>query len=235
MAELNAMAPGLNFPLMMQEFGGAGIVGANTNNILMKDPGFMRGLSDMMNVPTYWAHKAYLRFMVAYGLGSDLSDAFLEQGLEVGHILTGVKHNTPRWRKCYDSVKSNLPDELAKLFVRRHLNNKNIDSAEEMMQNLRTVFKEMIEEEKWMTSATRKVAVEKLENMFIQVGHGKWQDYDFDVEAHQYLNNTNNAKQWIIGRALQRLSKPVDRERWGSMDPTQVACFFVCRSLLALY
>ena len=222
MAELNAMAPGLNFPLMMQEFGGAGIVGAHTNNILMKDPGFMRGLSDMMNVPTYWAHKAYLRFMVAYGLGSDLSDAFLEQGLEVGHILTGVKHNTPRWRKCYDSVKSNLPDELAKLFVRRHLNKKNIDSAEEMMQNLRNVFKEMIEEEKWMTSATRKVAVEKLENMFIQVGHGKWQDYDFDVEAHQYLNNTNNAKQWIIGRALQRLSKPVDRERWGSMDPTQV-------------
>ena len=37
----------------------------------------------MMNVPTYWAHKAYLRFMVAYGLGSDLSEAFLEQGLQV--------------------------------------------------------------------------------------------------------------------------------------------------------
>jgi len=36
-----------------------------------------------MNVPTYWAHKAYLRFMVAYGLGSDLSEAFLEQGLQV--------------------------------------------------------------------------------------------------------------------------------------------------------
>jgi len=211
-----------NFPLMMKEFGGAGVVGAHSNNILMKDAGFMRGLSDMMNVPTYWAHKAYLRFMVAYGLGSDLSNKFLEQGLQVGHILTGVEHNTPRWRKCYDSVKSNLPDEVAKLFVRSHLNTKNIDSAEEMMQTLRNVFKEMIEEEKWMTPTTQKAAVQKLENMFIQVGHGKWQDYDFDVVPHQFLNNTNNAKRWIIGRALQRLSKPVDRERWGSMDPTQV-------------
>ena len=73
-----------NFPLMMKEFGGAGVVGAHSNNILMKDAGFMRGLSDMMNVPTYWAHKAYLRFMVAYGLGSDLSNKFLEQGLQVG-------------------------------------------------------------------------------------------------------------------------------------------------------
>jgi predicted metalloendopeptidase len=29
-------------------------------------------------------------------------------------------------------------------------------------------------------------------------------------------------RRWIIKRALARLSKPVDRERWGSMDPTQV-------------
>jgi len=222
MADLNKIAPGLGFPQIMKDFGGGDIVGAHTNNILMKDPDFMRGLSDMMNVPTYWAHKAYLRFMVAYGLGSDLSDKFLEQGLQVGHILTGVEHSTPLWRKCYDSVKSNLPDELAKLFVRNHLAKKNIDSAEEMMQNLRNVFKEMIQEETWMSAATQKVAVQKLENMFIQVGHGKWQDYDFDVEAHQFLNNTNNAKIWIIQRALERLSKPVDRERWGSMDPTQV-------------
>lgn len=66
------------------------------------------------------------------------------------------------------------------------------------------------------------MAIQKLENMFIQVGHGKWQDYDFEVVPHQFLNNTNNAKVWIIQRALERLSKPVDRERWGSMDPTQV-------------
>jgi putative endopeptidase len=157
MAELDKIAPGLSFPTIMKEFGGAGVVGAHTNNILMKDADFMRGLSDLMTVPTYWAHKAYLRFMVAYGLGSDLSDKFLEQGLQVGHILTGVKHNTPRWRKCYDSVKSNLPDELAKIFVRSHLDKKNIDSAEEMMQNLRNTFKSLIAEEKWMSQATQQV------------------------------------------------------------------------------
>ena len=28
----------------------------------------------------------------------------------------------------------------------------------------------------------------------VQVGHGKWQDYDFVVSADSYLNNTNNAK-----------------------------------------
>jgi putative endopeptidase len=222
MAELDKIAPGLGFPTIMKEFGGAGVVGARTNNILMKDPDFMRGLSDLMTVPTYWAHKAYLRFMVAYGLGSDLSSKFLAQGLQVGHILTGVMHNTPRWRKCYDSVKSNLPDELAKIFVHSHLDKKNIDAAEEMMQNLRNTFKSLIAEEKWMTPATQQVAIQKLENMFIQVGHGKWQDYDFEVEPHQFLNNTNNAKVWIIQRAIERLSKPVDRERWGSMDPTQV-------------
>lgn len=223
MAELDKLAPGLSFPQILADLGGAAPqIGAHTNNILIKDPGFLSGVSEMMNVPTYWAHKAYLRFMVAYGLGSDLSDKFLEQGLQVGHILTGVRHNTPRWRKCYDSVKSNLPDEVAKLFVRRHLGAATTDHAEELMQTLRTSFREILGEETWMAPATKRLAQQKLDNMFIQVGHGKWQDYDFVVSADSYLNNTNNAKRWIIGRALERVSKPVDRERWGSMDPTQV-------------
>jgi len=73
-----------------------------------------------------------------------------------------------------------------------------------------------------MVPATRKLAVEKLDDMFIEVGHGSWQNYDFAVEPHSLLNNTNKAKEWIISRAFRRLSEPVNRQRWGSMDPTQV-------------
>jgi hypothetical protein len=35
--------------------------------------------------------------------------------LQVGHMLTGVKHSTPRWRKCYDSVPSTRPATLSAL------------------------------------------------------------------------------------------------------------------------
>mmetsp|Transcript_38149 Transcript_38149/g.90131 ORF Transcript_38149/g.90131 Transcript_38149/m.90131 type:complete len:744 (+) Transcript_38149:96-2327(+) len=221
MAELDKLAPGVAFPRLLELMGGAD-VGKNSNNILAKDEGFLRGLSGLLSVTTFWAHKAYLRFRVAYGLGADLSDPFLKQGLQVGHILTGVKHQEPRWRKCYESTKSNLPDEVAKLFVSGHLPKKTVDDAEAMLQNIRTEFKHTIRHEDWMQPKTRKLAEEKLDNMFIQVGHGRWQAYDFDVQPHAFLNNTNNAKKWIISRALARLSKPVDRERWGSMDPTQV-------------
>eukprot|EP00960_Hanusia_phi_P042513 755537-Hanusia_phi.AAC.3 len=105
-------------------------------------------------------------------------------------------------------------------------------------------------DEDWMEPATRKLAVQKLDNMFIQVnilhislilvylllqlyllgllnfhpqlsrhphsptfshtswsfphqvGHGKWQDYDFKIAEHSFLNNTNNAKRWIIKRSF---------------------------------
>lgn len=43
------------------------------------------------------------------------------------------------------------------------------------------------------------------------------------MRPNSFLNNTNNAKRWVISRALKRLDQPVDRERWGSMDPTQVS------------
>jgi putative endopeptidase len=221
MTELDKLAPGLKFPEIFRRLG-APAVGAETDNILCKDPAFLQGVSGLMTSPTFWAHKAYLRFKVAYGLGSDLSDAFLEQGLQVGHILTGVKHQTPRWRKCYDSTKSNLPDEVAKLFVAKHLPKANVDAAEKMLQNIRVAFRGVLQSEDWMQPETRSAALNKLNNMFIQVGHGTWQDYDFPVRPHAFLNNTNNAKRWVISRALKRLDKPVDRERWGSMDPTQV-------------
>ena len=144
------------------------------------------------------------------------------QGLKVGHILTGVEHDTPRWRKCYESTKSNLPDEVAKLFSSRHLSADKLHAAEAMLQRIKTVFRQQLASETWMEPHTRKLAVDKLDNMFIEVGHGQWQEYDFDVKPHAFLNNSNNAKRWIIKRALERLHKPVDRRRWGSMDPTQV-------------
>ncbi|KAJ1492675.1 hypothetical protein T484DRAFT_1930886 [Baffinella frigidus] len=221
MAELNKLAPGIKFPEIFRRLG-APNVGVQSDNILCKDPAFLTGISGLMTSPTFWAHKAYLRFKIAYGLGSDLSGPFLQQGLQVGHILTGVEHQTPRWRKCYDSTKNNLPDEVAKLFVAKHLPKANVDAAEKMLQNIRTAFRGVIQAEDWMQPETKDEAVDKLNNMFIQVGHGKWQEYDFPVRPNSFLNNTNNAKRWVISRALKRLDQPVDRERWGSMDPTQV-------------
>jgi len=77
-------------------------------------------------------------------------------------------------------LRSKVSSELTVEKCLHHLekcHQTNVDSAEEMMQNLRNVFKEIILEETWMSAPTQKVAVQKLENMFIQVAHGKWQVY----------------------------------------------------------
>jgi len=221
MDELTKIAPNVGFKRIFELLGVKGL-GEGTDNILCKDRGFVEGLSKLLGAPDLWAHKAYLRFQLAYGLGSDLSTPFLQQGLQVGHLLTGVEHQEPRWRKCYQSTKSNLPDEVAKLFINKNVPKGALSGAKDLLQNIRAVLRNELEGEAWMEPATRKLAVEKLDAMFIQVGHGAWQDYDFELHPKQFLNNTNKAKEWIITRALERLSKPVDRERWGSMDPTQV-------------
>jgi len=221
MAELEELAPGVGFQEIFAQMG-APTVGAKTDNILCKDKGFVEGLSRLLASNNLWAHKAYLRFQLAYGLGSDLSTPYLKQGLEVGHILTGVEHQEPRWRKCYQSTKNNLPDEVAKLFVSKNLAPNAVDDAKELLQNIRGAFRKELLLEQWMIPSTRKLAVEKLDDMFIEVGHGAWQDYSFTLEPHSLLNNTNKAKKWIIERAFRRLSEPVNRQRWGSMDPTQV-------------
>lgn len=69
--------------------------------------------------------------------------------------------------------------QVAKLFVAKHLPKANVDAAEKMLQNIRTAFRGVIQAEDWMQPETKDEAVDKLNNMFIQVSRpiqpaGRW-------------------------------------------------------------
>jgi putative endopeptidase len=94
--------------------------------------------------------------------------------------------------------------------------------AMEMVQNLMSALRSDISTLSWMSDATRKQAIIKLDAFLKKIGYpDKWIDYSaLSVDRSSYLNNNFKATEFEFNRQMNKIGKPVDRTDWGMTPPT---------------
>ena len=91
-----------------------------------------------------------------------------------------------------------------------------------LVENLREAMRDEIEQVAWMTPATKKNAVTKLNALKVNVGYpDRWRDYSaLAVSRNTYFENVRSA--WSAGQRYEiaKIGKPVDRSDWSMTPPT---------------
>src|SRR5699024_10770777 len=80
----------------------------------------------------------------------------------------------------------------------------------------------------WMSEATKKKAIEKLNKLNIKIGYpNKWKDYsDMAINAdNSYYQNMLAAAKWHHNDNLSRIGQPVDTTEW-HMNPQTVNAYY---------
>jgi putative endopeptidase len=93
---------------------------------------------------------------------------------------------------------------------------------DELVSNLIVVYNERLEKLDWMSTETKKKAIEKLNSITRKIGYpDKWKDYKgLDVSRGSFFTNVMNATQWNYNYMINQVGKPVDRTQWGMTPPT---------------
>ena len=91
-----------------------------------------------------------------------------------------------------------------------------------MVHHIETAMGQDLNQLTWMTPATKKRALDKLQAVTNKIGYpDKWRDYSaLRIVRGDALGNSLRANEFETNRQLQKIGKPVDRLEWGMTPPT---------------
>ncbi len=172
--------------------------------------------------------KRYLRLRVL-----DASGAYLHRDMRDAEFayrttaLTGVKTELPRGERVIDLISGRVGSEplaegLGQFFVDRAFPAEAKTKAVSMVEDIKAALRVRLNELEWMSDATRKQAIAKLDAMALKIGYAdQWKTYDgLDIRSDDFAGNWLRARAWEHAQRVARLGKPVDRNDWFSAPHT---------------
>jgi len=111
------------------------------------------------------------------------------------------------------------------LYVRKYFDKSDKATALEMIEDLHTVFHQMVNTSQWMQTETKKLALVKAKEMLSLIGYPDWIANDTALDEYyeqleltdqdSYPKIIEKLTQWGQQRAFRKLIEPVDRSEFG--------------------
>jgi putative endopeptidase len=209
--------PNLNLPLMLKESG----LGA-AKEVIVGQPEFMKEVSTMLAAEPIADQQQYLRFHLVSSVTSALPKAFGDDAFRFSQVLSGAKQQQPRWKRMLRATDGALGEAFGQLYVDKAFSPAAKARAKEMIENLRKAYAERIMATDWMSAATKKEALVKLNAFVVKIGYpDKWKDYSkLSINRQSYLQDVLAARTWANQDNVSKFGKPIDRTEWGMTPPT---------------
>ena len=196
--------------------------------VIVGQPIFIQSVNHYMDSIPLNEWKDYLKWRLLDTYATELNKDFVNQNFDFyGKTLSGTKEMKPRWKIALGKINGNIGELMGKAFVERHFSKEAKEDVSQMVENLRIVFRERINNLAWMSQETKEKALEKLNAFNKKIGFpDKWKDYsDLKIVADNQVQNIINARQFNFNYMINKLGKPVDKDEW-FMSPQTVNAYY---------
>ena len=204
----------------------------NIDKVIVGQPKTIQNLNTLISKMPIEDIKAFLNWSLI-----NSSAAYLSPELEKANwdfyakTLYGAQKQEAIEERAINIVNDNIGEALGKLYVENYFPAEAKQKAKEMIDNVMKAYENRINNLPWMTPATRKGALEKLNNLTVKIGYpDKWEDFSkLNIKSPEqggsYYENMKAIYVWHIQKNLDDYGKPVDKTRWG-MPPQMVNAYF---------
>ena len=216
-AALSGSAPGFPWDRYFRALGAAHAKALN-----VEQPAFMQAFAELAarRPAADWA--VYLRWHILRATAEALPEAFNHERFEFEErVLRGTKEPPARARHVLTVIggrygASRLGQAVGHVYVDHAFTPQAKARATELVRNVKAALRDRIEASDWMTDATRKLALEKLDRMQSVVGYpDHWRDMsDAKVGDYPFVENWLRGNAFDHRRDMRRIGAPVDRTNW---------------------
>jgi len=217
-SELAKLCPFFFWPAFFDAVGAPRMESLNIDH-----PEFFSGLNEALETTSLADLKAYLRWHVVHSQAAVLSDPFVDESFAFySRTLNGVRELRARWKRCVDSTNLSLADALGRKYVDVTFGSEGKQRTLDMVHQIERVMNQSLAQLDWMTPATKKEAVTKLEAITNRIGYpDKWRDYSsVRIVRDDFAGNWLRATEFEVKHDLEKIGKPVDRFEWQVPAPT---------------
>jgi endothelin-converting enzyme/putative endopeptidase len=194
---------------------------------IVATPGFLPAINQQIRGRSLAELKSYLRWWVIRSAANKTTPELEQANFEFfGTVLEGTPQMLPQWRRCVASADARMGEALGQEYVKIAFPPESKAKAVELMNGIRTALKQDIGSLDWMSPATRKQAIAKLDAMIQKIGYpDKWRDYSaMKIVAGNFYQNAISAENFEVQRELRKVNQPVDRMEW-QMTPATINAY----------
>lgn len=198
------------------------------DELVLRQPSFVDGLTELLDTDRLDEWADWLRWQVIRSHAPYLSSEFVETNFDFyGRTLTGTPQMRERWKRGVSLVEGIMGEAVGQVYVDRHFPPAAKHAMDDLVANLIEAYRQSINGLEWMTEATQKRALEKLDKFTPKVGYPvKWRDYSsLTIDADDLLGNVRSGNEFEFARELGKIGKPLDRDEW-FMTPQTVNAYY---------
>lgn len=187
--------------------------------LVVGQPDFLQRVNELVTSVDLETWKDYLMWKTLNHYAKHLDKAFVAENFRFYQgVLTGKSEMKPLNEQAINEITNmTIGESLGKLFVQSYFSEKAQARVNTMVDNLLLTFEERIKGLQWMSSETKKEALNKLKSIGRKLGFpSKWEDFsDLKLSKDNYLANIKLCNQRDVRKNFEELLKPVDKEKWG--------------------
>jgi len=215
--------PNLNWMVFMQNTGLPKV-----DSVIVGQPEFLTALNGYLKSFPLNEWKNYLKFHLITGLARFMDDNTYKESFNFYNVvLHGVKEPRPRWKRVVTQTDGSLGELIGQVYVDEYLPKGTKEKLLEIGNAIKSVYADHIKNLNWMSDATKKKAISKLNKVIMKVGYpDKWKDLSsMQIDRSSYVRNVMNANKWEFNYMISKYGKPVDRTEW-NMEPQTYNAYY---------
>jgi putative endopeptidase len=190
--------------------------------------------SAVAQISAIWA-KTPLRALKAWSAFhlADAGAAYLSAALATrrfafrGTVLTGQPKDRVRWKRGVVLTNAEMGEAVGRLYVARYCPPQAKAQIGALVDQLKVAMRGRIERLEWMSPATKRQAIAKLDGLKVKLGYpDRWRDYGrLQIKTGDLYGNVARSRAFEWRRQVARLGGPVDRGEW-NMTPQTVNAYY---------
>ncbi len=197
------------------------------DSVIVGQPEFYTALSNQFKTTPIDTWKNYLKLRMVQGQAEFLDKTTYSNYFDYRKSLSGAKEPRPRWKRVLDAEEDAIGEALGQLFAKEYFNETAKKRYSDLVENIRSAYKDRIAKLTWMSDSTKQKAYEKLAAITKKVGYpDKWKDFSaLKIDDGPFVLNMQRAGEWWHNYNINKLGKPVDRTEWDMTPQTYNAYY----------
>ncbi|XP_043232060.1 neprilysin-2-like isoform X2 [Amphibalanus amphitrite] len=236
--ELTELTPYFDWSAMLQNFLAVNNISHDMRIVAVDCKPFVQAVSKFVNSSPKRVVANYLvwRFMFKNirFMGQQLHEIWQDFRKQVPNLYEERVYSV-RWKGCAELVEKGLGNVLSYMYIQHYDKHGIKAKVEEMIHHVKQAFRESLLSEDWIEADMKAALVKKLDMMGQKIAYPnsvlnitalneELADLHFDDQ--HLLNNVLRLRNHEVLQDLQKLLRPVDKDRDWVVSPLQVNAFY---------
>ncbi|MCO5231062.1 MAG: M13 family metallopeptidase [Chitinophagales bacterium] len=198
------------------------------NEIIVVNPNILKSYSKIIKNHSLASWKEYLKYHLTMNMASYLPENFEQANFDFfSTTINGVKEQLPMNEKTIRRLNNVFGEPMGRLFVSKYFSAESKAKVEHMIENMRSVYADRINQLEWMSDETKKAALKKLSTFTYKIGYPKkWENYSsIDIQEDKAFENIMKIQTFLIKKNLKEYGKETDKDKF-EMNAHEVNAYY---------